>query len=238
MVEPKLYFITFGGGSQNYYDAVDRLTNQAKQLNIFDKIIGYTDDDLKKDLDFWNKHSNFILKNNRGYGYWLWKSYLIMKTLKSMNNNDILIYLDSGCEIDIKKKNNILECIEMIKINNITVTTTPQIEKKWNKMDLIKHLNMYHLKYINSKQIQAGVLGIKKCDIIINFVNDWYNTCCDYHLIDDSPSIINNDCIFKEHRHDQSVFSLLFKKYKFNNNYSMYNCIEVNRNISSTSMIK
>jgi hypothetical protein len=76
------YFITFGAGGQNYYDAVNRLINQVKILNIFDKIIGYTDNDLKNDVEFWTKHSNFIENNKRGYGYWLWKPYIIKKQWK------------------------------------------------------------------------------------------------------------------------------------------------------------
>ena len=62
-------FITFGAGSNNYYDAVKRLTSQANNLEIFNKVIGYTDNDIKKDNEFWNKHSKFILSNKRGYGY-------------------------------------------------------------------------------------------------------------------------------------------------------------------------
>ena len=37
--------------------------------------------------------------------------------------------------------------------------------------------------------------------------------CSDYSMIDDSPSIENNITNFKVHRHDQSIFSILRKKY-------------------------
>ena len=42
-----------------------------------------------------------ITKNPRGYGYWLWKSYIIKKTIEKMSDDDILLYLDCGYEIDI-----------------------------------------------------------------------------------------------------------------------------------------
>lgn len=240
IIKPKkqIYFITFGGGGDNYYQAVIRLTNQAKELNIFDKIIGYTDIDLKQDNEFWNKHSEFIKKNKRGYGYWLWKSYLILKTFDLLNENDILIYLDSGCEIDIKKKDNILNCINIIDNAGIVATSTWQIEKKWTKMDLIEYLNMNDEKYTNSIQIQAGAIGIKKTKKNINFINEWYNTGCNYNLINDSKSIKKNYDIFIEHRHDQSIFSLLFKKYNFKNYYDLSTCIEYIRNRGGISKIK
>ena len=70
---PKIYFITFGGGDINYFEAVSRITKQAKKLGIFDKIIGYTTIYLVNDKKFWNTHSEFIKNNPRGFGYWIWK---------------------------------------------------------------------------------------------------------------------------------------------------------------------
>ena len=43
------------------------------------------------DTDFYEKHKNFINNNKRGYGYWIWKSYIVYKNLQKMNNGDILI---------------------------------------------------------------------------------------------------------------------------------------------------
>jgi len=40
-------FLTFGS-HDNYIDAANRISNQAKNLNIFDTINIYTGDDLKK----------------------------------------------------------------------------------------------------------------------------------------------------------------------------------------------
>ena len=59
------------------------------------------------------------------------------------------------------------------------------------------------------------MIFLKKTDINIKLVSEWYNLMIsqNYHLIDDSPSIISNDITFVEHRHDQSCFSLLMKKY-------------------------
>ena len=60
------YFITFCGGEKNYYDAANRLIEQAQNINLFDKIILYTEQNLKDDECFWEKHSNFIENNKMG----------------------------------------------------------------------------------------------------------------------------------------------------------------------------
>ena len=61
---------------------------------------------LKKDSEFWVKHGNFIENNKRGYGYWLWKSYIVKKQLELMKEGDILLYADSGCVMNMNGKKN------------------------------------------------------------------------------------------------------------------------------------
>jgi hypothetical protein len=68
----------------------NRIKNEAESFNIFDNIVIYNDENLKTDFpEFWSTHGNFINNNSRGYGYWIWKSYLVLKTLESMNENDM-----------------------------------------------------------------------------------------------------------------------------------------------------
>ena len=230
----KNVFITFGAGSQDYYDAVNRLTSQANKLNIFDTIIGYTDNDLKNDTEFWNKHSNFILNNKRGYGYWLWKPYLIMKTLETMNENDILVYADCGCEIKSKNKNNFLNIFDIVK-NDLIIGSYTSNEREYNKMDLLLYLNMNENKYFTS-QHQASTICILNCNETYKLVKEWYEIGCNYNLIDDSPSINMNYPTFIEHRHDQSIFSLLTKKYNIYSKKSIESVINIARNISGITI--
>ena len=236
------YFITFGAGGQNYYDAVNRLINQVKILNIFDKIIGYTDNDLKNDVEFWTKHSNFIENNKRGYGYWLWKPYIIKKTMQNMKDGDILLYLDCGCEIDINKKQKLINVFNEMKVNNLDLMCSSSgfTEKFWNKMDFnINMLNNFsNMKYLYTKQNQAGCISLLINDKTRNFINQWYELGCDYHNIDDSPSIIKNCRFFREHRHDQSIFSLLLKNSNLKYNWSLSKCINISRNKTGISKLK
>jgi hypothetical protein len=62
----------------------------------------------------------------------------------------------------------------------------------------------------------GGISFFKKTEKTIRFLTEWYELACNYHLIDDSPSILKNDPTFCEHRHDQSIFSLLCKKHGAN----------------------
>jgi len=234
-----LTFLTFGGGSKNYHEAVDRLISQVKKLELFDNIIGYTEEILKNDDYFWNKHGNFIENNKRGYGYWLWKSYLILKTIENLKDGDILLYLDCGCEIDVRKKQKLIEYIGYLDEHNILGTNGGSV-RQYCKMDLILKLDM--MKYINNAELtQACVLLILINDKTRALIKEWYELCCEYSNIDDTPSINKNHESFIEHRHDQSVLGLLLLKYNFvtfKRKFHLHYAIDVNRNKSGFSQIK
>jgi len=209
-----IYFTTFG--NKIYNNSLKRIYNQAKNYGIFDNILVLNDKDLKNRCPiFWNKHKEFISNNPRGYGYWLWKSFVILKTLESIEENDILVYTDAGCTLNINGLNRMNEYFDIVKQSKHGILSfeLPFFEKQYTKMDLFQHMNLNTNEFLNSKQLLAGIIIFRKCEQTIKLVNEWYEICCNYHLIDDSPSILPNDSSFIEHRHDMSVFSLLAKKY-------------------------
>lgn len=235
----KKKFITFGGGGQNYIDAGKRLLRQIARTKMFDEVILYTDEYLKKDDYFWNKHGNFVENNRRGYGYWLWKPYITKITMDRMKDGDILLYLDSGCEFDLKKKDVLEQFFEYVKDEPLISTDSYFANCDWTKMDLFVHLNALDDCFTYGNHLQGGASLFLVCEKTRDFVNKWYETCCNYHLIDDSPSVNPNHPSFKEHRHDQSVYSILYKQYNFyHNNRSLYECILFYRNISGISRIE
>lgn len=231
-----LNFLTFGSHN-NYIDAGNRLIKQVRSLDLFDNLNFYTGDDLKKDKEFWNRHGNFIENNKRGYGYWLWKPYLIYKTIQNLKDGDILLYCDSGCEILKSEKKYMLKYIEEVKkykiLAHVLYVTN---EYGFTKMDLILKLGMTNYREVYFCQIEAGVILLEVNDIIRKFIKDWYDLACDYHNIDDSPSINQELHFFYQHRHDQSIFSLLIKKYKlFTDILKDDKCIKYIRNNSGKS---
>ena len=208
------YFLTFGGPTIGYRNRVPEVCKDISKFNIFDCIIGYNDDILKSDNIFWNQHKNFIETNRRGYGYWVWKSYLVNKTLDKMNDGDILLYCDVGCEYNINAKDRLNEYIDIVNNSESGILSfyLPYPEYEWTKNDLFKYLECSD-DIKNSCQNITTFFLLKKCPNSINFANKFYETCCNYNLINDSQSITHNHKIFKEHRHDQSVFSCLCKIY-------------------------
>lgn len=214
----KKYLITFGGPTNNYHDAVNRICSQAKEFNTFDTIIAYTEEDLKNDKDFWDKNGDFLEKNKRGYGYWIWKPYIILKTLKTINEGDILLYLDCGCELNIFGKDLLFDFFEKVKTKLIIGTSAGSNDIIFTKNDLIEFCDMRDNAKLGDPHMQTTILMILKCNTMCNLFTEFYEIASNnYNLIDDSPSITKNNKKFIEHRHDQSIFNMLVKKYNLIN---------------------
>ena len=239
---PRVVFMTFGGGGSNYHEAVRRLCNQAQALELFDDNVGYADTDLIQDPSFWSMHGKFVEANRRGYGYWIWKPYLIMKQMKLQKDGDAVMYLDCGCELGLTKKENLQKSIEDVLQQKLIATSTGYLEKQWTKMDLFKYFDQVeNSEVLDTFQLQAGAILILNTPETRKFVQGWYDTCCieNYRFVDDSPSLIANDSIFTENRHDQSVFSVLAKVMDlYQVEYSLVDAIYYSRNKSGVSAIE
>lgn len=231
-------FITFGAGSQNHIDAGNRLLKQANNTGLFDNISMYTQEYLALQPDFHNRHSEFIKQNSRGFGYWLWKPYIIRQTMSEMNDGDVLLYLDCGCEIDVRKVDVIRQYIHYLKTEPADIMGSFALkESDWTKADLVNLIGATP-EHMESKQYQAGALLLLVCPKTRNLVEEWYTLSCDYQNIDDSPSQLPNDSGFREHRHDQSIFSLLAKKYNIYSHRSLGLAVEYIRNKTGVSKLQ
>lgn len=209
----KIYFISFGS-TNKYSKSIQRIKQQAINMNVFDYIYIYTEKDFDK--EFLDKHQSFINNNKRGYGYWIWKSYFTQKTLNLMNEGDILIYADAGCTLintpnAIKRLHQYISLCNKLEAANLSFQLCYP-EKTYTKMDLFNKLDVNNETMLESGQLMATSFVLKKCLKTVNLINNYYSLSQEYSLIDDTPSKINNDSKFIEHRHDQSLFSLLRKK--------------------------
>ena len=86
--------------------------------------------------------------------------------------------------------------------------------KNWCKMDVIMKYDIYDKVFIeNAEDCWGGAIMIKKNDNTIKYMKEWLDMCCIYENITDSPSKIENSSLFNEHRHDQSLLSVVLHKH-------------------------
>lgn len=211
----KYHFITFATNS--YINYAQNLCKSAIDIGKFDTARIFTYNDIDK--EFFEKNKQILLLK-RGAGYWLWKSYIINKKLDTVDDGDVVCYCDSKYLIksdvrDIEK--------EYILDKNIGITqnkpdqTVFYAEKLYSKEDAFNLMgikNEYKLKFKESPQAWAGFIIIKKANLSSTFIKRWLFYSQNPLIITDSRSITGReDPSFIENRHDQTVLSLLAKKW-------------------------
>ena len=162
----------------------------------------------------------------RLYGYASWKPEIILNFIKKIPENSILQYSDIGCHFNTSGSKRLKEYIEISKKEGILgfqyKTPNFKLEKKlkfqiyleneYTKSDLFNFFNLdLNSPIVDSQQVWSGTMFFKNDLKTKNFLRKWLEICNVNHLVDDSPSKSNNHNNFIEHRHDQSVFSILCK---------------------------
>jgi hypothetical protein len=209
------YLIFFGDDGFKYKKQL--LKKEAELTGWFDEIDIHSPETIS---DFLNEHRDFVEKNKRGYGYWIWKPYVILKLLEKINDGDIIVYLDCGASILNHKKNRFDEYLNILNETDCPIISFAEIfgcphypEKYFQKMKILKRFNLDNdQEFLNSGQVESGIFICKKTDFTVNFFQEWLDLSLEnnYSLVTDEDNFEQLEC-FLENRHDQSIFSILCK---------------------------
>lgn len=197
--------ITFASG-EPYYSESLVLKKQCKELGLNFKLYNLR----------WLKTTNFYKENKellscKKTGYCSWKPYIILDALKYYKK---VLYLDSSTLIH----KSIYKIIN--KRNAIFSTSTALKNLYYTKPETFSITGLNTNKYKNGNQFWAGnILANRKG---IKFLLEWLKYCEIKNCIsDDYNEILPSN--FSYHLYDQSIYSLLYKKYRYESNND--NCI-------------
>lgn len=133
--------------------------------------------------------------------------------MEKLDWGDTIFYCDSGSYF-IRSVAPLVNICQDVK-QNIVVFELPRIEKHWTKRDAFILMGCDSPEYAESKQRLSSYCLMKKTNYVLEFIDEYLNYAQDERIITD----IDNQCGypnywgFKEHRHDQSILSLLTKKH-------------------------
>ena len=201
--------------------SIIRFYNQAKESNFFDNIFIYNEYNLPKDEKFETLLSHKLVPS-RGFGYWCWKPFIILKTLENLKDGDILVYADVGCHINKEGEKRFYEYLDIVIEHKALCYKSHWVEAHYTKADLFNYFDKLKDKNITDTSMRPATICIfEKNDINLEFVNKWLQVFYDdFSLVDDTPSKLPNLDGFIENRHDQSVFSILSKIYNASTVYA------------------
>lgn len=208
-----IHFLSFA--DSNMAPTLSRIGKEAKSSGFFDKIWLFNEKTIDK--RFMKERKAFFDEYKRGFGYWLWKPFLISYILKEkMQDGDILVYLDAGCEIHRSGKQRWEEYKEMLThYSLLTYDHLHSFENQFTKYDVLDYFEVLSdPEIIESRQLWAGGLIMRKDAFVVRFINEWFNECDKNRttLLCDAPSSHEELPTFKQHCHDQSFYSVICKK--------------------------
>jgi len=217
MSKSKIYGISYA--SRHFDNRYNTITKIGTHCGLFDSFTCFREQDI--DNDFKDKYKE-VWNMSKGGGYWIWKPYIISKMLEQMNDNDILVYIDAGCHINItpESKKRFNEYIHMINNSQsglLRFQLTHQEKHFTNSKTIHYFKNKFNINdniintYLDSFQLLATVIILRKNDYTIHFFNKVLEILNDdMNLFTDKYTNTYNNTN-ENHRHDQSIMSLLYK---------------------------
>jgi hypothetical protein len=209
----KYHFITFA--TDHYMQHAINICNSSK-LSGFDVHRIFTFNDVDPLYKARNSH---ILNHNQGAGFWIWKSYIIMKYLYEIDKDDVVCYCDSlylfTGQRNIQEITQLIDNKHGIFITHNKPNEPMYLEKQYTKGDAFFLMNRRDEEYYDTPQAWGGFIIIKNNFISLQIITEWFTYVQDERIVTNLPTVIMpNHGDFIENRHDQTVISIICKKYK------------------------
>ena len=187
------------------------LVNLAKKSGIFKEVFEY-DRQWLEGTQFFSDNTSVLQDRRKGDGWCLWKPYVILESLKRINQDEILLYMDAT-DTFVPSIGKFLENFFSGKdILLSLIGENPNF--KYCKRDAFIKMSCDSPKYWNSKQLEAGIIGVKNNEGGRNFISEYLDFCKDPVIIVDSPnSLGQNIWGFVRHMYDQAVLTNVGEKY-------------------------
>jgi hypothetical protein len=210
--KPSIHFVNLATKSFRLRQLLLNLS--ARWCGRVDHVHAWNERRLEND-GFIKKHSE-LFPNSKGFGWYAWKPYIILKTLQHADEGDLVIYQDVGRQKPVLIKGPLIDWDQFLnsrKIDCVPGVLIPEwgANRLWTKPEVFRELKLSESVYFDSPQIQASWSVWRKTSVTVNFVAEWADLCSQLRLVgsrtDDAAQADASE--FNEHRWDQSLLTIL-----------------------------
>jgi len=211
-IEQMKIFTSFGNTSR-FPQSLKRIHYEATKFG-FDRVQIYTEQDLHLDYESCDFDS---VKHGRGFGFMIWKPWVIYDLIQKSQEGDIIIYADAGCTIQNTPKAKQIFQSYIDQLNNDKCWIRFQLhlaEEEYTTDAIFNYFGANHSSIRTSGQYISGINIFKVCPRSVLLCRAWLDAAKkDYTLFTDSHNHETKlkRANFKDNRHDQSVFSVISK---------------------------
>jgi hypothetical protein len=203
----KLTLLTYGTGK--FRENCLNLAESAYKVGFHNVIVMGRED--IEDTQFYRENSE-ILTADRGAGYWLWKPYLINKILKTLDDDEVLLYSDAGRTKYYEFSSYPSRLVDALVSNKKGVLLGPSMPHlgriaNWTKRECLLKMDADTPEIHRSPLLMTWSLW-QNTDFALAMSELWLKYCRDLSCIGDQllqPGIPNH-AMFKEHRTTNQYF--------------------------------
>ena len=196
-----------------HHKGQERLNRSARRFGI-DRCHTFSEAELRR-TDFYRQHQA-ILAQARGAGYRLWKPYLILTVMLEAQEGEVIVYSDSGAEI----VDSLEPLIEICRQRGVMLFQAGDdcgsfTVSQWSKRDCLLLMSADTPAYHHAPLVAGSPLLVVNNAANQALIAEWLAYCADPRVLTDQANTrgLRNYPEFYDHRHDQSVLSILCHKY-------------------------
>lgn len=176
--------VTFAFGGKIFFEYQNYISNQLEKNKI--KSFNYFPEDLKNIQEYKNNPSYFTLDTK--YGWCSWKPIFILETMKTLNENDMVMM----CDVEDIVDPSVFSYVETILEKNPCLLVLGGGKNKQNtKRDCFVFMDCDEPDYWDSLQLEAGISFWKVCDESKQILEEWKKWCLDERVNGDVSSFSN-----------------------------------------------
>ena len=206
---PRVVHVSFG--TNNFSQALSRLRRSARKVGIEDiRIYRPGHPVVRRAVE----ENPKIMGQRRGAGYWLWKPYILLDTLNEVAEGTVIVYSDAGQRYvaDPSPLIDLTATRDVVLFHN----NGGQLQRAWTKRDCFVLMKADAPEYWDALQLDASIQIYRAGVKARSFLLDLRDAMRDPRILCDGPNTCDlpNFEGFQEHRHDQSITTILAMKHR------------------------
>ena len=199
--------------SNKYLSSQAGLVESARAIG-FRRFMSYNLENLPTD---W-RSTNAVNESVRGCGYWLWKPLIIRDALHKAEADQLVLYVDAGNRFLASDFGLLLEVagrqdVTLFDNRDSNPLGRRNLNLHWTKRDCFQLLGCDTPEYWFAPQVNASYQIYRRTDYSFAFIEEYLRGCLIPAALNDEPSQLKNLEGFRDHRHDQSILSILAHKH-------------------------
>lgn len=206
--EPHVVYVAFG--TPDFATLLQRSKAAAERFGITDIRI-YTPEHPVLNLAASENPGTMALP--RGFGCWLWKPYILLDAMEHSPAGSVIIYADA----DMRLIADPAPLIARATSRNIVLfdNRPGRLQRYWTKRDCFVLMDADRSKHWERLQLMAGLQVYRASSVARNFLEEAKAAICDPRILTDRANVCGRPNLegFIEHRHDQSVLTVLAVKH-------------------------